>query len=35
VYKTVQVNPFAEVRTLRYVVVLVPESAEAKRRATG
>lgn len=35
VQQTVQVTPFVDPRSLRYVVVLAPTSNEAKRRAVG
>lgn len=35
VYQRVQVNPFADVRSLSEVIVLTPQSVEARRRAAG
>lgn len=35
VQQTVQVTPYADPRRLTYLVVLVPQSAKAKRRASG
>jgi rod shape-determining protein MreC len=35
VYQRVQVRPYVDVRTLSEVIVLAPESSEARRRAAG
>lgn len=34
-YTTIQVKPFADPRTLRNMVILIPKSATARRRAAG